>query len=153
MLASCSGQKKVEIKPSLLIGIAEVNYTPEVGLDLVGNYRGTDYASRGVHDSLYARAIVASNPKGEKVAILSIDICTMTKEPVQMMRSYIASRTDIKPENVMIHATHTHSGPRSDLAAPKAKEYLTKAADAVILANRNLRPTVLSVGRTKEDRV
>ena len=30
----------------------------------------------------------------------------------------------------MIHATHTHSGPSSDLSARKAKEYLALAADA-----------------------
>jgi neutral ceramidase len=70
-----------------------------------------------------------------------------------MMRSYIASETDIKKENIMIHATHTHSGPKSDLNAPRAKEYLTKAAGAVILANQRLKPALLSVGRTKEDRV
>jgi neutral ceramidase len=140
-------------KSNLLIGIAEVNYTPEIGLDLVGNYRGDDYASRGVHDSLFARALVASNARGEKTALLTVDICILFRETVEMMRSYIASKTDIKPENILIHATHTHSGPRSDLDAPKAKEYLIKAADAVVLADKRLKPTVLSVGRTREDRV
>ena len=153
MFSSCSEHKGNGGKSNLMIGIAEVNYTPEVGLDLVGNYRGDDYASRGVHDSLYSRAIVASNAKGEKVALLTIDICMLYKEPVEMMRLYIASKTNIKPGNIMIHATHTHSGPRSDLDAPKAKEYLTKAADAVILADQCLKPTVLAIGRSKEDRV
>jgi len=153
LFSSCSEKKNSANQYSMMIGIAEVNYTPEVGLDLVGNYRGKDYASRGIHDSLYARTIVASNSKGEKAAILSIDICSMTKEPVEMMRSYIASKTDIKAKNIMIHATHTHSGPKSDLNAPKAKEYLLKAASAVILANQRLKPTFLSVGRSREDRV
>ena len=54
-LISCSGKKDKIKKPSLMMGIAEVNYTPEVGLDLVGNYRGNDYASRGVHDSLFCQ--------------------------------------------------------------------------------------------------
>lgn len=153
VLNSCSGNKKNRMKSDIKIGIAEVNYTPEVGLDLVGNYRGDDYASRGVHDSLFARALVASNAKGEKVALLSVDICMLYKEPVEMMRSYIASKTDIRPENIMIHATHTHSGPKSDLDAPKAKEYLTKAAGAVILADQRLKPTALAIGRSKEDRV
>lgn len=136
-----------------MIGIAQVNYTPEVGLNLVGNYRGDDYASRGVHDSLFAKALVASDSKGTKAAMLSIDICMISREPIEFMRKYIASKTDIKPENIMIMATHTHSGPPSDLDAPKAKEYLAKAAGAVILANERLKPTVLSVGRSKEDRI
>lgn len=147
---SCSGKQQ---KSSLLIGLAEVNYTPPVGMDLVGNYRGDDYASRGVHDSLYARAVVASNREGEKVAILSVDICYLKKEAVNMMRSWISGKTGISPENIMIHATHTHSGPKSDLNAPGAMEYLTKAASAVVRANEQLKPSLLSIGRSKEDRV
>lgn len=150
MVVSCSGEKE---KSSLQIGIAEVNYTPPVGMDLVGNYRGDDYASRGVHDSLFAKAIVASNASGEKVAILAVDICYIKKEAIEMMRSYIAGKTGIAAKNIMIHATHTHSGPKSDLDAPGAKDYLTKAAGAVILANQRMKPSVLSIGRSSEDRV
>jgi neutral ceramidase len=150
-LLSCTDNTKQ--KSSLIIGIGEVNYTPETGLDLVGNYRGDNYASRGVHDSLYARALVASNTRGEKVAILSVDICYFMNETVEMMRSYIASEIEIKPENILIHATHTHSGPKSDLRAPGAEAYLKKAASAVILANEQLSAAILEVGRAKEDRV
>jgi neutral ceramidase len=137
----------------LRIGFAEINYTPEPGLDLVGNYRGDDYASRGIHDSLFARAIVAQGANGEKAAVVSVDICSMKRAPIEFMRNYIASKTDIKAENIMFTATHTHSGPPSSLDAPKAKEYLSKVADAVINANVNLKPTVLSVGRSTESRI
>lgn len=150
---SCSETKKQEGKSSMQIGIAEVNYTPRVGLNLRGNYRGDDYASRGVHDSLYARAIVALDKKGEKAAILAIDICALSSEPVEMMRNYIASETDIKARNIAIHASHTHSGPPSDLGAPEAEQYLKKAASAVVLANQRLKPTTIFFGRSKEDRI
>jgi neutral ceramidase len=153
LLSSCSGGRNNGIISTLRIGIAEVNYTPEVGLDLVGNYRGNDAASRGIHDSLFAKALVAADDKGVKAAILSIDICLLPKEPVEFMRNYIASKTDIRPENIMIMATHTHSGPPSDLTSPKAKEYLTRAAGAVVEANANLKPTVISVGRSSESRI
>jgi hypothetical protein len=53
----------------------------------------------------------------------------------------------------MIMATHTHSGPPSELTAPKAKEYLLKAASAVVIANERLAPSVLAVGRSTEDRI
>jgi neutral ceramidase len=150
---SCNNVNNSGVKSTLKIGIAEVNYTPKVGFALVGNYRGDDYASRGVHDSLFAKALVASDGKGMKVAVLTIDICMLPKEPVEFMRAYIASKTDIKPENVMIMATHSHSGPPSDLSDPNTKEYLSKAADAVVLANDRLKQTILSVGRSKESRI
>ena len=136
-----------------MIGFAEINYTPEIGLNLEGNYRGDDYALSGVHDSLYARAIVAVGETGEKVAIVSVDICVLKKDAVDFMRAAIAINTDIQAKNIMITATHTHSGPVSNLNAPKAKEYLARAADAVVLANERLKPTVLSVGRSAENRI
>jgi len=69
------------------------------------------------------------------------------------MRDYIASNSDIKAGNIMIHATHTHSGPKSELQAPHAKEYLTKAATAVIEANKNLKPGRFLIGRAQESDV
>lgn len=153
LLMACSGNNKPGTRSTLLIGIAEVNYTPEAGLDLVGNYRGDDYASRGVHDSLYAKALVASDGKGLKTAILSIDICNLPWESCDYIRNHIASLTDIEAENIMVMATHTHSGPPSGLDAPKAKEYLARAAEAVIQANADLKPTVVSVGRSTETRI
>jgi neutral ceramidase len=152
LVISCSSGTK-GVKSSLRIGIAELNYTPPVGCDLVGNYRGDDYASRGIHDSLYAKALVASDNSGNKVAILSIDICLMPKAPVDYIRKYIAAKSDIKAENIMVMATHTHSGPKSDLDAPHAQEYLAKAADAVLAANANLKPTIVSAGRSSESRI
>jgi hypothetical protein len=139
--------------PGLMIGLAEVNYTPPVGLDLVGNYRGDDYASRGVHDSLYAKAIVFENSRHQKAAILTMDICKIPYETIAMMRETIAASTGISPGNIMIHATHTHSGPRSEPDAPMAGQYMIKAASAVILANRNLKPGQISAGRSRESGV
>lgn len=152
-LLSCAEKNSDMKKSGLMTGIAEVNYTPAVGMDLVGNYRGDDYASRGVHDSLCARALVAANSRGEKAVLLTVDICKLSKEPVEMMRSYISGATGIKRGHILIHATHTHSGPRSDLNAPDAANYLKKAAEAAVIANRRLKPSRLYAGRTTEDRV
>ena len=66
-IQSCTMESSKKIS-GLRVGIAEVDYTPEVGLNLVGNYRGDDYASRGIHDPLYARAFVAQGENGIKAA-------------------------------------------------------------------------------------
>ena len=151
-IQSCN-MKSSQSDSGLLVGIAEMNYTPDVGLDLVGNYRGDDYASRGVHDSLYARAIVARGENGIKAAVLTIDICNLYKESTNYMKEYIEEETGIEKDHIMILATHTHSGPKSGLSDPKAKEYLLTAADAVVIADRNLAPSSLYVGRSTEDRI
>jgi neutral ceramidase len=124
LFTSCTNRSQNKSNPSIKIGLAEVNYTPSVGLDLEGNYRGDDYASRGVHDSLYARAIVAEDENGNKAAVMTVDICYLPRNTVEFMRKYVASKTDIKAENILIAATHTHSGPPSALDAPQAKSYL-----------------------------
>jgi hypothetical protein len=147
LLGSCTSNN------DLLIGIAEVNYTPEIGFDLEGNYRGDDYASRGIHDSLYARAIVAQGANGTKAALLTIDICMLKKDAVTYMRNYIASKTDIKAENVMVSVSHTHSGPKADINNPKVKAFLTKAAESVVQANGQMKPSELFAGQSTENRI
>jgi hypothetical protein len=140
-------------KSGIMIGTSEVNYTPPVGLDLQGNYRGNDYASRGIHDSLYARAIVAKNGQSEKIAILTVDVCWIKRSAIQFIREYIAKNSDIKAENIMIMATHTHSGPKPLLESPGARVFFVKAASAVLIANQRLKPTLLYVGSSKETRI
>ena len=51
---------------NIKVGIAAVDYTPEIGLPLMGNFRD-DYASRGMHGPLYARAMVFSSSAATKV--------------------------------------------------------------------------------------
>ncbi|MCK9411179.1 MAG: neutral/alkaline non-lysosomal ceramidase N-terminal domain-containing protein [Prolixibacteraceae bacterium] len=140
-------------KSGIMMGMGEVNYTPPVGLDLQGNYRGNDYASRGIHDSLYARAIVVKNDQSEKIAMLTVDVCWIKRSAIQFMREYIAKNSDIKAENIMIMATHTHSGPKPLLESPGAKEFFEKAASAVLIANQRLKPSKISVGRSNEARI
>ncbi|MFH1267519.1 MAG: neutral/alkaline non-lysosomal ceramidase N-terminal domain-containing protein, partial [Planctomycetota bacterium] len=144
------------------VGLATVDFTPEPGLPLMGNFRD-DYAARGVHDPLLAKAMVFEDREGVKAAVLAVDVCMLDRENVARMRRVVQSGCDVPPENVLIHATHTHSAPapsdrflfgldfepyRSDVEA-----FLTKAATAVALANENLAPADLSIGYAKEDRI
>ena len=141
------------------IGLAQVEYTPELGLPLMGNFRD-DYAARGVHDPLCSRALVFQGPAGTKVALVTIDICIIDRNNAALMRRYIASQTDLRPDNVIIAATHTHSGPAAMAlgSLPKADDaaierFLTKAATAAVLANQRLKPSRLTIGTTVESRL
>jgi hypothetical protein len=143
----------------LKAGVAQVDYTPELGLPLFGNFRD-DYAARGVHDPLYARALVLEDSNGAKVALLSIDICMIDRSNTALMRRVIAAQTGMPPENILIAATHTHSAPaamrlgllpKSDDAA--LERFLTKAAGAVVLANQRLEPSRLTFGTAQEKRL
>jgi len=145
--------------PGLKVGIAQVDYAPPVGLPLMGHLRD-DYASRGVHDPLFSKALVFANSSGEKLAVLSVDVCMLDRNEVGMMRDRIASQSDIPPERILIAATHIHSGPATMgiYAAPKADgaavdAFLKRAAGAVLQANENLMDATLRVGYAHEDRL
>ena len=143
------------------VGAATVDVTPQPGLPLMGNFRD-DYAARGVHDPLSAKALVFADAYGARAAVLAVDVCMLDRRNVSRMRRAIGSQCDVPAENVLVHATHTHSGPavsgrlgmeamiaphRNDLEA-----FLEKAASAVPAADRSLGAATLGVGRTTEDR-
>jgi neutral ceramidase len=125
----------------------------------MGNLR-KDYASTGVRDPLYAKAIVFADPGGTKVALLAVDVCMLSRDQVAMMRTHIAARCDIPADHILIAATHIHSGPATLklYVCPQAeesaiREFLTRAAEAVVAAHADLRDTTLRVGIATESRL
>lgn len=144
------------------VGLATVDFTPRAGLPLMGNFRD-DYSARGVHDPLCAKAVVFADSQGAKAAVLAVDLCMLDRDNVALMRRVIGSQCDVPPENVLIHATHTHSGPATngqysfgiDFAAYRADAdaLLAQAASAVAVANARLTDVTLSIGYAEEDRL
>jgi hypothetical protein len=107
-----------------------------------------------------AKAVIFSNSDGTKLAILSIDVCMVDRDQVAMMRRFVADRCDIAGENILIAATHIHSGPATMgiYAAPKAdagaiESFLQNAATAVVAANEKIADATLRIGYSYEDRV
>ena len=84
-------------------GVAQVNITPPVGYS---HYRGV---STGVHDSLYAKAIVFG--KGDQRFVLVVcDLLYMDIDVTKKARSLASDKTGIPYSNMMIAATHNHTG-------------------------------------------
>ena len=144
---------------SLSIGMAEVDFTPPLGLPLMGNLRN-DYAAKGVHDPLMAKAIVLADSARTRVALLALDLCMLTREQVAKIRAAVANRCDLSPDHILIAATHTHSGPAtrrlySSPAAPEAAidGLLIRASDAIVQACADLRPSSPQFGTANEDRL
>ncbi len=144
------------------VGVATVDFTPPPGLPLMGNFRD-DYAARGTHDPLRAKALVVADRGGTKAALLALDLCMLDRRNVARIRAAIGAQSGVPPENVLVHATHTHSGPapndRLGLAAEVARwraeieRFLDRAASAVAAAEQSLREAELGVGDATEDRI
>lgn len=138
---------------SFMVGLAKVDFTPPVGMPLAGNYRGDDYASRGIHDPLCSRGMVIQDKSGNKIAMLTCDIANINSELTNMVRKNISDNCDIAAKNIFVHATHTHAGPQIESDDPRVRKFLKKASTAVIKANKNLKPSTISVGQSSEDRL
>ena len=148
--------------PEVRVGFAAIDITPPPGLPLMGNFRD-DYLARGVHDPLMAKAIVFEDPQGTKAAVLAIDVCMLDRHNVALIRDAIGRTANVPPENVLVHATHTHSAPaphdrflfgldyRPYRAAAEAM--LVKAASSVAIAEQNLAEAQLSIGFAREERL
>src|SRR3954468_7175382 len=90
------------------VGSAAVVITPQIGTPLAGYYEAR--ISKDVHDDLYARALVIECGGG-RAAMVCCDLITMPPNVAQQARRLIEKDTGLKPEQVMISATHSHTGP------------------------------------------
>ncbi len=94
---------------ALLAGIGRQKITPRVGTLLYGYFDRFD-PSIGIHDDLWARAVVLQ--QGDTtVALCSIELCVFRAREVASLRSEVAKRCSLRPENVFVFATHTHAAP------------------------------------------
>ena len=92
----------------LRMGRAAVNITPPLGMPMGGYYRVR--LNTGTHDPLYAKAIVLEEG-GVEAALVACDLESIPRSFVDAARLIIQETTHVPPDNVMISATHTHTGP------------------------------------------
>ena len=111
-----------------------------------------------VLDKLYAKAFVCCGSNGVKTAMVAIDANMIPEEIVVAAKKRIADHTDIPTENISVSATHNHNGgPTVSWGKLVRQEdsYMAfvadKAADAVIVANRHLRPARIGYGCGRVD--
>ena len=89
-------------------GCSKVNITPPLGIPLIGSY---GKPSDDILDELYAKALVL-NDGTNTVAIVSADLLyTPLEEITNPVRGIIKEKIGIPEQNILVCATHTHSGP------------------------------------------
>lgn len=148
----------------LRIGRASVVITPPVGMPTGGSYRKV--ISEGVLDDLHAKTIVLEQ-NGKRVALVSCDLVAISEPFIVDARRLIEQQTGLKAEDVMISATHTHSGPmmpgrgvRDEMFGgemPVVTQYRKwlpeRIAESVKLALANLTPVRVSAAIEHEHAV
>ncbi len=118
----------------LQAGVAQVDITPEPGVELMG-YGARQGVSSGIHDRLHARALYLrpgeSAPEQDALLIVSAELCLMATELAAEIRQAIGARTGLAPASMLVSCTHTHSGPDTGLAAQAGGQPLSATARAL----------------------
>ena len=93
---------------NMLLGVGRTIITPEIGGCLYGY--APNWRSESIHDDLMATAYAFQS--GEtKVMFISTTVCAIRKAVCDEIAEEVEKLTGFKKENVIISATHTHSGP------------------------------------------
>ncbi len=93
----------------MLAGFAHSNITPAPDVYLAGN---GEFQSEGIHDPLFARAMVLADGD-EWVAVVSCDLIGIELETTQAVRRRLREAGCGRPENLILSCTHTHNGPHT----------------------------------------
>jgi hypothetical protein len=142
-------------------GLAAVEITPPPNVPLDG-FDTRKTGSQGVHDPLYARALVLDDGK-TRLAWLVADLVGFPYALTTAVRRTVTDRTGIPGDHVMLSATHTHGGPslraRPDVDAdhPAHGQWLRELPglleNVLGSAASRLEPAELACGRTALDTV
>lgn len=138
------------LQAELKVGAASIDITPQSFPVLIN---GGFYSRQGEPKNIHARAIVLDD--GEtRIAIVVTDSCMLPKDLADSAKQLAAQRAKIRPDHMLISATHTHTAPSSmgalgTDADPTYVPYLRiKLAEAILEAEKNLRPAQVGWGST-----
>jgi len=104
---SSSRKKSVKV-PELTAGLAVTDITPPVGYRMSGYFR--ERLSTGTSNPLCAKAIVLRQGS-ESAALVFCDIIGISLDVSSRARRQAAKKTGIPAANILIAATHSHTGP------------------------------------------
>ncbi len=131
-------------KAELQAGAAIVDVTPSKFPVLV-NGGMTSRSATEVVTKINARAIVVADGE-ERIGIVVVDSCMMPRPLLDEAKKMAAQQTKIKPDHILISATHTHTAPSSmgALGTDADTDYLpvlrAGIAEALVKAEQNLEP-------------
>jgi hypothetical protein len=140
----------------LVAGAAAVDITPE-GPQFLFGYPHVARISTGVHDRLLSSSLCLHDGQTALLFVAN-DVIAIGNETARRVRRRIEQETGVPAGNILITASHTHSGPmtfdlvscQGDAAVPKTDPaYVRRLEEGIIEAAlsacRNLRPAAIGL--------
>ncbi len=151
----------------LAAGVVVRDITPPVGYRMCGYFR--ERLNTGTHDPLQAKAMVLRQGN-ESAALVFCDLASIAREVSDRARDMASERTGIPAANILIAATHSHTGPLyfgalrnrfhevtvaehgEDLHEPYdyAEKLARKLAEAIAAAHACAQPVSIEAGTAQQ---
>ncbi len=135
---------------NLKVGFARVNINPPLGIPVTGYYKPR-YAE-GILDDLQVN-VLALQCGEVKTILVSVDHLGIAQKIADMYRQSVSEATGVPADNVIISATHTHTGPdislisENELVIEYTKFTERRISDAAKLAVDDLKDARMGYGK------
>ncbi len=145
-------------KAGLQAGFARVDITPPLGVKLMGYF--VERIADGVLDPLEINCL-AVKYENQIALLITVDNCGMQLPYIELAKDAIVTALNIDRNGILIHATHTHNGPKLSLDDDTQGELdiqysayiLPKFAQAAKLAVDDLQPADLGFAVGKAENI
>lgn len=165
VLALCAcGEKNPEaetVKTStdqFSVGYARIDITPQTSVPMAGFGNTSKRMSQTIRDNLYATAIAICDGEGTTMVFLSTDLQRASDITVEALRPAVSQATGIPEDHIMLHGTHTHSGPDlNNTAEPSIMQYIDylnpRLVQVCLDALNDMKPAEMYYGTAETERL
>jgi hypothetical protein len=108
VLGICSAA--IANEPPWKAGAAKVVITPESPMWMSG-YASRDRPAEGKLQDLWCKALVLEAPKGQRVALVTLDLVGISRDMSIAVRDRLEEQYGLTHKQVALCCSHTHSGP------------------------------------------
>ncbi len=134
------------------VGYSKVNINPPMGINISGYFK--ERKADGILDDIEAVTLAVSI-NDTKVLLITVDNCSCPNDFANAVRKRVSAKTGVSENAILIHATHTHTGPLialkgSDELVINYTEFLLKRIeDAATFAIEDLKPAKMGYAVSK----
>ncbi|MFM7592928.1 MAG: hypothetical protein ACKO85_14165, partial [Isosphaeraceae bacterium] len=116
-------EKKPESPVIFKAGFAYRDISPKAGMEQPGGYGKSFH--KVAHDPCKVRASVFDDGRSP-VAVVGIDALLIRSQQVKAVRAAVTAKTGIKPEAIMISASHSHAAGPTGMIVPGEYDHADK---------------------------